>query len=92
MNIVVISERNAAACYKQAAALYHKYGDELFQKGIEEWAEEEKTSVFLLLKIEKWFGPISFPPQFLYPLFRPQRGKLFFKKNYQFVIVKKKVL
>ena len=36
MNIVVISERNAAACYKQAAALYHKYGDELFQKGIEE--------------------------------------------------------
>lgn len=36
MNIVVISERNAAACYKQAAALYYKYGDELFQKGIEE--------------------------------------------------------
>jgi mRNA interferase RelE/StbE len=37
MNIVVISERNLCfVCYKQAERLYHKYGDELFQKGIEE--------------------------------------------------------
>lgn len=34
MNIVVISERDDAVCYKKAMALYQKYGDDLFQKGV----------------------------------------------------------
>jgi len=36
MNIIVISERDDNACYELAAALYKKYGDDVFKDIFEE--------------------------------------------------------